>query len=329
MITLPQQRGPTGMPGKWVNIDAQLSGLPQARHEACFVMVNGKGYLLGGRGTRVVSVFDPLEKTWTAGPRMKKQMHHMQCVAVGAKIYIANAWYGGSPREKNHENMFVFDTATMTWAMDLPALPEARRRGGGAAVVHDMKIYVVGGNRGGHGPPAKTLGWMDYFDLKTGKWVTGLPNLPEGRDHFGGALVRGELCVAGGRNGGAQSFFGATVASVYCYNFSKKAWRRAQDIPTPRAGAATERTCDGKMMVVGGEGKYSKAFNVVEMFDGMSWTKGPMLVRQRHGSGLAVADCRCGHIFIASGNGKRGGGQELTSTEVFVPSGKARSCTRY
>lgn len=321
--------GPIGVAGAWENIDSQLNGRPQARHEACFVFANGKGYLLGGRGTRRVSIFDPVAKTWSAGPPMKAEMHHMQCAASGSKIYIAGAWFGGFPSEKNHDATFVFDTETASWADDLPALPEPRRRGGGAAVISDDKLWLVGGNRGGHGRGSQTLGWMDYLDLKTGKWTTNLPELPEGRDHVGGALVNGEICIAGGRDGGAVNFFPAVVASTYCYNFNTKKWRKAQDIPTPRAGASTATTCDGKMMIAGGEGAMRAAFDTVETFDGQTWMSAPSLVRERHGTGLAVSDCMCGHVFIASGNGRRGGGQELTSTEVYVPMGASPTCDMY
>ena len=56
--------------------------MPHKRHEACFVNVNGKGYLIGGRGEKPVDVYDPNIQSWTqkAGPGL--ELHHMQCVAV-------------------------------------------------------------------------------------------------------------------------------------------------------------------------------------------------------------------------------------------------------
>lgn len=192
------------------------------------------------------------------------------------------------------------------------------------------RIYVVAGNRGGHGPPAQTLGWMDYYDLDTKTWVTGLKDLPIPRDHVGGALVNGQLCIAGGRDGGADDFFAAVESSVFCYDFELEDWVRKDDIPTPRGGAATERLCDGRMMVAGGEGKRSAAFDTVEIFDGTSWTTAPPLKRARHGTGLAVAKkCTCGQVFIASGSGARGGSPELSETEVYLPNGKDGTCDSY
>lgn len=319
-----------GGKGTWKNIDGSTKGRPQARHEACFVMANGKGYLIGGRGTRGVDEFDPKTRVWKkAVAKMPTQMHHMQCVFYQGKIWIATSWFGGSPRESVNEKMWIFTVATKTWK-SAPGLPPARRRGAAASVVFNDKLYVVAGNRGGHGPPAKTLGWFDYYDFKTKKWVTNLPNLPVPRDHVGGAMVNGQLCIAGGRNGGANSFFSATVPSTYCYNFGMKKWIKKDDIPAPRAGSAYGRTCGGKMMIAGGEGKFKAAFNRVDLFDGSKWTTLPSLKRARHGTGLAVANCgSCGQIFIASGSGARGGRPELESTEVWLPNGKDVRCANF
>ena len=292
-------------------------------------MARGKGWLIGGRGDKGVDIFDPKARKWTKGPAMPTQMHHMQCVVYKGNVYIATSWFGPSPREQNNDKLWILNTKTERWTSKA-GLPARRRRGGAAAVLRNKKIYVVGGNRGGHGAHSKTLGWMDCYDIEKDKWKTGLPNLPEGRDHVGGVLVKGMLCIAGGRNGGKKDFFGATIKSTYCYNFEKKKWVNMKaPIPKGRAGAAYGKTCDGKMMIVGGEGKFSKAFDRADLFDGKKWTSGPALQRERHGTGLAVAKCKCGQIFIASGSGARGGRPELQSTEVYLPNGRDVKCQSY
>ncbi|CDF34227.1 unnamed protein product [Chondrus crispus] len=50
---------------------------------------------------------------------------------------------------------------------------------------------------------------------------------------------------------------------------------------------------------------------------------------KRHGSGLAVAKCTCGQIFIPSGSGSQGGSPELLTTERFLPAGKPVNCASY
>lgn len=316
--------------GIWQNIDANLTGLPQPRHEACFVMARGKGYLFGGRGFRGLDIFDPKAKTWTRGANPPVQMHHMQCVAYRARIFVVSSWFGSFPSEENNDRIYIYNTIKDKWH-SRRGLPEPRLRGGAAAVLHDHKIYVVGGNRGGHGEGSESLGFMDYYDIRERNWTTGLPELPSPRDHVGGAIVNGKLCIAGGRLGSARNFFAAVVRSTYCYDFTTSTWENMNaDIPAGRAGAATGTTCDGRMMVAGGEGELSAAFDQVDFFDGTSWTTGAPLQRARHGSGLAISRCEaCDRIFIASGSGARGGRPELNSTEVFLPTGSSKKCERF
>eukprot|EP00177_Eucheuma_denticulatum_P007037 GFKZ01012803.1.p1 GENE.GFKZ01012803.1~~GFKZ01012803.1.p1 ORF type:complete len:424 (-),score=18.43 GFKZ01012803.1:195-1466(-) len=315
--------------GVWRNIDEMLNGRPQARHEACFVMARGRGYLIGGRGNRDVSIFNPRARTWRRGPPMPVQMHHMQCVGYRGSVYIPSSWFGSFPSEENNELMWILNTRTLTWRSE-PGLPEDRRRGGAAAVVFRNKIYVVAGNRGGHGPPSQSLGWMDYYDLVERRWELNLPSLPDPRDHVGGAMVRGRLCIAGGRNGGMRNFFEAVRSSTWCFNFVLNRWQNVNaNLPMPRAGAATGRVCGGRMMIAGGEGGMGDAFSSVHLFNGRTWSRAGDLVRGRHGTGLAVSRCECGQIFIASGSGRRGGSPELDSTEVFSGRGMNRNCTRF
>ncbi|CAN8071145.1 unnamed protein product [Agarophyton chilense] len=252
----------------------------------------------------------------------------MQCVAYNNKIYIASSWTKGFPFEENSDKMYIYDIASNSWSTR-PGLPEARRRGGSACVLYDDKIYVVAGNRGGHGAHATTLGWMDYYDLQTQTWVTNLPDMPSPRDHVGGAIVKGDkLCVAGGRDGGVASFFTATKSSTYCYSFATAQWiNMMANIPAERAGACYATTCGGDMMIAGGE--RTDAFSQVDVFDGQAWTTVAALQQKRHGSGLGVSNCSCGQIFVASGSGRRGGSPELSSTEVFVPNGGAATCAVY
>lgn len=295
-------------------------------------MVDGLLVLLGGRGrNKPVSIYDPSTGVWTnrEGAGEGILIHHFQCVAAEGKVWIASSWRGKFPREKNNALIYIYDVANDSWST-AKGLPVDRRRGGAAAVKRGDFIYVVGGNRGGHGGHAKTLTWMDAYNYKTDTWTVNLPSMPEGsgRDHTGGALVNDKLCIAGGRDGGQSNFFEANVESTYCYDFETEVWERKQDFPSPRAGAMTGATCDGRMMIAGGEGN-GQAYDLVHVFNGSTWEQGPSLVRARHGSGLAVTNCSCGHIFIPSGSGAQAGRPELRSTEQYVPEGASNTCDIY
>lgn len=299
----------------------QTNGLPDKRHEACFVMVNNKGYLIGGRGRKQVSEYDPVTNTWTnKGVPPQGEMHHMQCLAYNGKIWIAGAWYGSYPTESNHEQMFVYNPVTNVWSSReyLPLAPH-RRRGGGAFVAHNGKMYLAMGNRGGHGSHSVTLGMLDEYDPVQDLWSTRIfPDAPHARDHTGGGIVNGRLCVASGRNGSASDFFNSPVLPTNCFNFETDTWEIASPIPQGRAGAAVGVNCDGHLMVAGGEG-FGMAFKDVDIFDGTKWTKGPSLQQARHGSGFGFASCDSGDIYIASGAGSQGGTYELTTTEQYIP----------
>jgi N-acetylneuraminic acid mutarotase len=219
----------------------------------------------------------------------------------------------------------IYDPTTDSWTTK-NGLPEQRQRGGAAAVVVGRKIYVSHGNRGGHetGNFSTSLAWLDYYDIDEDRWYTNLPDAPNPRDHTGGALVNGRICVAGGRDGGSIGFFDKVILPTDCYDLERKTWSVEANIPQGRAGSLYGTSCDGKLIVAGGEG-FNKAWSNVDVFDGSSWTTLDNLNVARHGTGLAV-DCACNQIHVASGAGSQGGGKEIASVETYFPSGVDVNC---
>lgn len=321
VLSRPPTASPTASPtmsyqrsSKWIEIDANAS--LTARHEACFVMVGRKGYLIGGRTWLPVNIYDPETNTWTNGTQPPVVLHHMQCVAVDGKVWIVAAWTGWYPKETNIEYIYIYDPMTDTWSTK-DALPEERRRGGGAVVVVNRRIYVSHGNRGGHetGNHSVSLAWLDYFDIATNTWVTNLPDGIYPRDHTGGALIGGNrICIAGGRDGGTLKW--PSVAPTECFNIDTNRWEIEANITQVRAGAAYGTSCDNRLLLIaGGEGS-GRAWNRFDAFDGKRWIQLSNLTIGRHGTGLAV-DCQRNSIFIASGAAAQGGGPEIRSVERF------------
>ncbi len=328
----PQLKGS----GAWRTV--QLAGGPEPirRHEACAVMANGKVYLIGGRGRKGTSVFDTKTRRWENRGLPPLEMNHMQCVAWKDRyIYVAGAWTGPFPRETALKDTYVYDTIEDSWSTE-PGLPVSRRRGGGALVIYDNKIYLGMGNQGGHGRHATAVGYLDVYDPNNKKagWKA-LDSAPDARDHVGGGVVGGHyFCIGGGRDGGVANFWGTPVTRVNCYNFKTRKWEGRARMPDGRAGASTGVTCQGLLMIAGGEGreagtfKGGRAYDRVDLYDVTrdEFRKPVFLKRARHGSGLAVADCKCGNIYLPSGSGGLGGGPDLASTEVWSPDGVARDC---
>lgn len=315
--------------GVWETLDVR--GRPSRRYEGCMVMVNGLGYLIGGRGMKDVSILDPVQKSWRNATGPGFEMHHMQCVVYELKIWIVSCWTGKFPMEEAVEHVWIYNVVTDTWERR-QGLPKGRRRGAGASVLHDGKIWVVGGNQGGHGGHSNTLGYVDYYDLLLDKWVLQLAELPEGRDHVGGAIVNvgheQQLCISGGRDSGRTNVLTAIISSTFCYSFSRNEWvDMKNDIPVGRAGAAVTSTCDGKMMVAGGEAML--VYDRVDIFDGVTWSETGRLNTARHGAGIAVSDCSCSNMFMAAGSADRGGKLLLSDTELYLPDGIAGDCEKY
>ena len=320
--------------GRWRTV-ALKSGSPKParRHESCAVMNNGLMYIIGGRGRRPVSVYDPKMRVWTNKREPPVELNHMQCVSVGTNIYVVGAWFGSFPRETAHADTYVYDTTTDSWST-APGLPAARNRGGGATVVYNGLIYLAMGNQGGHGAHATSVGMFDVYDPKTRTWRA-LSDAPNPRDHVGGAVVGGKLCIAGGRDGGVANFWGTPVTKVNCYDFASGKWEVGPDLPDGRAGAAIAALCDGEhILIAGGEGRAAgttaggKAYDRVDLYSVKEKVfRAPgKLIRGRHGSGLAVADCACGNVYLPSGSGGLGGSPELDDTEVWSPDGIVRDC---
>jgi hypothetical protein len=111
--------GDTGsVPAGWSTLET--SGKPKPRHEATFVMAdNGKSYLLGGRGSRPVSVYDVAANSWSDASSPPVEIHHFQAVYKDGFIWIPAAWTGPYP---------YVDLATLCSRPAIACRPPPRRR---------------------------------------------------------------------------------------------------------------------------------------------------------------------------------------------------------
>ena len=288
---------------------------PRERHENSYVEANGRFYLVGGRGTRKITRYDPADSTWIEGPHTPDQisLHHFQAVSIGDIIYVVGAYTGTFPEETTVENIYMYDTASWQWVTG-PSIPVDYRRGSAGVAVYNNKLYVVAGSVGGHANTAVRLNDFDEYDPQTDTW-TSLADLPHARDHVNVAVVGNKLYVAGGRNGSNNS----NVEEVDIYDFNTGQWSSlpspAGDIPTPRAGAASVAV-GNFVVVIGGESTQDLAHNEAEALNTLTntWTTLDALVVGRHGTQALVHN---GDIYIAAGAGEKGGGPELDSHEIL------------
>lgn len=288
-----------------------------ARHETTAVTVDDTLYLIGGRGKRPVEAYDPKTNRWS---QMKTpapmDFHHFNAVAVGRKIAVLGALIGDFPKEQSVPHLWWYDTTGDKWEKGVK-IPEARRRGAAGCVVHEGKMYLVGGNTNGHWNGF--VPWLDSLDLKTGQWTI-LPDAPHARDHFQAGLVDGKIYAAGGRRTHAEekNVFNLTVPEVDVYDIAEGKWNTLpQPIPTPRAGAPTV-VRDRRVILIGGEsGATAKAHGEVEALVTATgkWETLPPMKHPRHSGG---ADFVKNDLFYVAGNGRRGGGNEKTTIEKLA-----------
>lgn len=315
---------PPSSVGGWTAVSA--SNEPTARHENGFVQLNGKLYLLGGRGNKPVDIYDPATNQWSQGAAPPLELHHFQAFAYEGQIAVVGGYTGFCcDQEFGLSHLYFYDPSTDSWTQGAE-IPAARRRGSGGTVLHDGKFYWVGGLEGGHGEPATSYAWFDEFDPATGQWTV-LPDAPRPRDHFQAAVVENKLYLIGGRDGSDPSLFNATIAEVDVYDFATGQWATlppSAHLPTPRAGTTTA-VLGSEIIVIGGERPAQAAAHAqAEAFDTRSqtWRTLAPLQQGRHGTQVAV--CNEG-LYVVAGSANRGGGPEMTQLEQFF-FGAARPC---
>jgi len=295
----------------WSVVNTSNGSEPKARHEAGGVAYKNEFYLLGGRGKRPVDRYNPSNNRWENLGTPSQEMHHFQPVVYNGKIYVIGALACCFPSESVINRIQIFDPKTRKWS-EGAKLPSNRLRGSAGVVVYNNKIYIVGGTTNGH--DGGTVNWFDEYNPSNNSWKT-LPNAPTKRDHFSAAIVGNKLVAAGGRQTDYPDTFSNLVSRVDVYNFQSGKWEAGHaSIPTQRAGAVVASQGD-EVLVIGGEtAKAGPALKTVEAYNVNTkrWRTLKSLRFARHSGGIAHLS---NSIHVASGNGKRGGGNEITSHE--------------
>lgn len=304
--------------GNWQTVNT--SNQPTARHETSFVFAGGKFYLIGGRESQKVQIYNPSNNQWTDGATAPKVMHHIQPVVVNNLIYAVMAYSGSCcDSEFGLSNVYIYDPLRNKW-IESSTIPSGRRRGSTGVVFHQGKFYMLGGLTGGHGNgndgvSAKSYKWFDSWNPYQNKWQV-LPDAPRARDHFGAGVINGKLYAAGGRTSTGGSFFNNVIAQVDVFNFGSGNWSTlpgSANIPTSRAGTSVA-VLNNELVVIGGEGN-GKAYNKAEALNPNTntWRTLDTLNTARHGTTASVCN---GMIYIAAGSPNQGGGK-LSSMERY------------
>jgi large repetitive protein len=232
---------------------------------------------------------------WTSLGFPPFEMHHLQPVVVGDRLWIVGAFTGDYPNETAIGDVWTYHPATDSWQVG-PPIPPARRRGSAGVAVWDGAIWIVGGNTQGHA--GGYVPWFDRFDPATGAWTV-MPDAPHARDHFTAVVVGNRLVAAGGRQTRLPNPFLHTVGPVDVFDFSLGSWTSfPSPLPTLRAGTMTVAS-GPHVVVIGGESATTAHREVEALHSGTgNWQSLPPLIQGRHSGGAAIRSaiihCACG-----------------------------------
>ena len=282
-----------------------IADFDEVRHENAFVQAGDKFYLLGGRESQNVEIYDLATQSWSTGAASPTILNHFQAVEVDGLIYAVTAFVDNNfPNEAPAQNIYIYDPVADEWIVG-SEIPATRRRGGAGAVEYNGKIYVVSGNANGHSGPAVT--WFDEWDPATNTW-TQLDDIPHGRDHFFVEVVGNKLYAIGGRTSGNPDTFLGTVPEVDVYDFVTQSWSTLpadKNIPTERAAASTG-VLGNEIFVLGGERESGAAKAANEAFNVQTetWRTAAPMITPRHATQAITNN---GGIYVAGGSPNRGG----------------------
>lgn len=211
------------------------------RQEHAVTALNGEVYALGGVrpdaaspiGVTTISdveAYSPSRNRWRPIAPLPIAMNHPNVAVAGGHIYVLGGLTGVQSWEATPRS-FRYDAGRDRWT-ELAPLPAGTEQGSAAVGVRGNKIFLAGGMRTltpGPGGLQDTVATVTSYDTKTGRWGR-LADLPEARDHVGGAVVGNTFYVLGGRDRGQAN----VRDTVYAYDFQTRRWTERAPMPTPR-----------------------------------------------------------------------------------------------
>jgi N-acetylneuraminic acid mutarotase len=311
------------MPAAFAQKWATAAPFPEPAEEVYGIAAGGKLYVFGGLAPGwtpkgMVYEYDPAADAWTKKRNMPLLSHHVALAELNGKIYV----FGGFTKPEKGptawvpiDNAWEYDPRADAWK---PLAPVPTKRGSANAVVHDGKIYLIGG-AGLHpgsketslhpARPHRALATNEVYDPATDTWQARSP-MPTARNHAAAGMVNNRIYIIGGRIGAAFITRASNTDIVEEYDPVADQWGALKaPMPTARSAVAWG-TYKGRIYVAGGEersgGPWQRTFRAVEAYDPRTntWSHLPPMTFPRHGLAGDVLD---GRFHLVSGDVASGG----------------------
>jgi Kelch motif/Galactose oxidase, central domain len=289
-----------GDPGVW----RSEPETPVLRDGPTGAVIGSYAYLVGGiadfddDGTTADSLptverFDFRTGRYEELPPLPRELNHVTVAAAGGDVYALGGLGDDLQAVEATGESWRYDEGERRW---VPIAPMPTPRGAAGAAVIGNRIYVAGG-----AADRRSLGTLEAYDLKTGRWSTLEPMSVE-RDHHGVEALDGKLHAVGGR-----PVQGSPLADHEVYDPATDSWERLPDIPEPTSGFGLVAH-DGRLIAAGGEDlprrvlsgsvwAYDPGAGEWERLEGMSRPKHGFAMLEHGGRLWAFSGSRCSGFF--------------------------------
>lgn len=240
---------------------------------------------------------DPASGSWEKGPDLPEARHHLSLAAVDGTVYGFGGFVGDNLRTGFRFRRDVFALRDGSWTREgrMPA-----PLGETVALAVDGRIHLVTGSLHPEGErPRSASGKHLVYEPGAGAWSEARP-VPTARSSAAGAVIDGELYVAGGRrrDGGFQN-----LGALERYDPEADRWDSLRPLPRP-AGGLAGASVRGSFFCFGGERFGASGGGVFEeswRYDPASdaWTATAPMRTPRHGLAAAAVD---GRVYAIGGN---------------------------
>ncbi len=282
--------------------------LDQARAGLSATVLDGRVYAAGGAGLAnprdALEVYDPETRAWRVLKPMPVGLERFGMAVLDGRIWVAGG-YSSEGGAEPIDSVWSYDPLTDAWSGE-SALPGPKASL--SLVALNGQLYALGGEDGAPG--------LFVYDAATQTWNAAEAPADINRRGAAAVTLGDEIWLIGGARNGQAS------ARVDVYHTVSQSWRRAPDLPEPRAGHAAA-VLDGNIHIFGGRSadmRRTLASHVVLDGDAEVWRSLPDMPAARTESGVASVDGTIWLIGGGSGAGFFAPFTALDAVDIFSPS---------